>query len=217
MAYHFYLDGVELPVTPSSLQLKINNNNKTLTLINDGEINILKNPGLSEFSFEALLPSASYPFNNSDTQSINFYLEKLEELKASKKPFIFSVSRAKPNGNYMYDTSMSVSMEDYTIDENANKYGFDVMAKIKLKQYREYKTKMLNTKTNNKGETVATVKQNRPNNKDIPKTYTVKQGDCLWSIAKRYLGDGNKYGELAKLNNIKNPSLIYPGQVIKLG
>ena len=40
--YDFYLDKCLLPVTPSKLQIKINNANKTLTLIDEGQINILK-------------------------------------------------------------------------------------------------------------------------------------------------------------------------------
>lgn len=47
-------------------------------------------------------------------------------------------------------------------------------------------------------------------------TYTVKKGDTLWAIAKKYLGSGSKYQQLAKWNNISNPNLIYVGQVIKL-
>ena len=38
MVYDFYLDKCLLPVTPSKLSLKINNANKTLTLINEREI-----------------------------------------------------------------------------------------------------------------------------------------------------------------------------------
>lgn len=52
--------------------------------------------------------------------------------------------------------------------------------------------------------------------KETAKTYVVKKGDNLWNIAKKELGDGSKFGELAKKNGISNPSLIYPGQVIKL-
>lgn len=47
-------------------------------------------------------------------------------------------------------------------------------------------------------------------------TYTVKSGDTLWGIAETYLGSGSRYPELAKLNGISNPNLIYVGQVIKL-
>lgn len=45
--YEFYLDKCLLPVTPSKLELKINNANKTVTLINEGEINILSCAGRS--------------------------------------------------------------------------------------------------------------------------------------------------------------------------
>ena len=44
-------------------------------------------------------------------------------------------------------------------------------------------------------------------------TYTVKKGDTLSEIALRY---GTTYQELARINNIANPNLIYPGQVIKI-
>lgn len=46
--------------------------------------------------------------------------------------------------------------------------------------------------------------------------YTVKKGDTLWAIAKQYLGSGTKYTQIASENNIKNPNLIYPGQVFKI-
>lgn len=44
--YDFYLDKCLLPVTPPKLTIKINNTNKTITMIDDGEINILKKAGL---------------------------------------------------------------------------------------------------------------------------------------------------------------------------
>lgn len=47
-------------------------------------------------------------------------------------------------------------------------------------------------------------------------TYKVQKGDHLWGIAVRAYGDGFKWTEIAKVNNIANPSIIEPGQVIKL-
>jgi nucleoid-associated protein YgaU len=42
--------------------------------------------------------------------------------------------------------------------------------------------------------------------------YIVVSGDSLWAIAKKYYGNGSKYNRIVEANNIKNPSLIYPGQ-----
>ena len=44
--------------------------------------------------------------------------------------------------------------------------------------------------------------------------YTVQQGDTLFSIAQQAYGDGNQWPVIAKANNIANPNLIYPGQVL---
>lgn len=44
-------------------------------------------------------------------------------------------------------------------------------------------------------------------------TYTVQAGDTLSGIAQRY---GTTYQQLAQLNGIANPNLIYPGQVLKI-
>ena len=44
-------------------------------------------------------------------------------------------------------------------------------------------------------------------------TYTVQAGDTLSGIASKH---GTTYQELARINNIANPNVIYPGQVIKI-
>ena len=51
---------------------------------------------------------------------------------------------------------------------------------------------------------------------DIPKYYTVKDNDTLWDIAEKYLGSPLLYQELAAINRLPNPDLIYVGQVLKL-
>ena len=47
MSYACYLAGVQMP-TPAKLTVKIKNKNKTLILLNEGEINFLRTPGLTE-------------------------------------------------------------------------------------------------------------------------------------------------------------------------
>jgi LysM repeat protein len=46
--------------------------------------------------------------------------------------------------------------------------------------------------------------------------YTIKSGDNLSKIAKRFYGDANKYTAIAKANGISDPNKIQAGQELKL-
>ena len=55
--------------------------------------------------------------------------------------------------------------------------------------------------------------------KDTPpalRTYTVRKKDTLWSIAKRLLGDGQRWKEIVAANPGLDPQKLMPGQTIKL-
>ena len=216
MAYYFYLGNVLLPIPPSKLELKISNNNKTYDLINYSQINVLKNPGLSSLEFEVVLPNTKYPFAmyKNNFQNAKYYLG----VKVNRSAFQFIVVRKFPNGKDIFNTNIKVALEEYTITDTTEE-GFDTKVKIKLKQYKEYSTKKVQV----------TIKQYRPpavtrtvttNNTAVAKpsgqNYTVKRGDCLWNIAKRFYGNGAKYTTIYNANRskIRNPNLIYPGQVL---
>ncbi len=47
-------------------------------------------------------------------------------------------------------------------------------------------------------------------------SYTVTGGDSLWQIAVRAYGDGYRWTDIAKANNLVNPSLIHAGNVLIL-
>lgn len=311
--YSVFLDGWQFPVTPPKLNVAIKGKNKTLTLVNDGEINFLKTPGLTEIdSFDASFPMlAAYPFAvyPNGFKPPDYFLGKLESLMTNKKPAQFIVSRVSPAGKLLFSTNMQVSVESYTIKESATD-GLDVTVSIKLKQYKSFSTKTVtlppvvttpaptttttaakptttkkavkvgdvvdftgtkhytsstgNTgytcrpgkatvtkiasgakhpyhlvRVSGKGSTVygwvdavyvdgatsastkstATVTTSRAaTTAPKAKTYTVKKGDTLWAIAKKYTGSGAKYTQLynANTSKIKNPNLIYVGQVLTL-
>lgn len=218
--YSLFLDGVQMPITPSKISTKINGKNKTLTLMNDGEVNKLKRAGLTDISFEVDLPNTKYPYAvyPNGFQPANYYLERIEQMKIEGKPFQFILNRMKPNGDLLFDTNMTVSLEDYEIIEDAEN-GFDITVPINLKQYRYYGNKKLVVQSKETTTTTVKVEKARSTNgKTTPKTHTVVKGDTLWAICKKYYGKATRAmtDELAKKNNIKNPNLIYPGDVIKL-
>ncbi len=230
--YAVYLNGVQFPVAPKAIKTKIKNKNETITLINDGEINQLKTAGLTELSLELMLPqptSYSFAVYPSGFQPAAYYLGVLEELKTGKEPFQFIVSRTYGNTT-LFDTNLTVSLEDYTIKEDKSD-GPDIMVEINLKQFRDGSTKVLTTKTAADGTKTATVESARATTgKTKESSYTVKNGDTLSYIARKYLQDSGRYGELYQLNkevieaaakkqgqdSSGGGSKLYPGTVLQL-
>ncbi|HBG1230520.1 TPA: LysM peptidoglycan-binding domain-containing protein [Clostridioides difficile] len=229
MAYDFYLDGVQLPIPPAKLEIKVTNKNKTVDLINTGEVNILKKEGLSEISFEAEFTHNKLPFYHGTFRDVQFFLSKLELLKTDCKPFQFIVSRELGN-KVLFNTNMKVSLEEYNIVEDAENAS-DTKVAIKLKQYRDYSTKKLvpaPPKTTETGRPSVKIEPKRVDSINAPntKTYTVKSGDSLWSICQKQLGNGSLYKKVYELNKSmmdkanKGKKLskytIYKGQVLRL-
>ena len=221
MAYKMYIAGALMPITPSKVKVKINNQNKTLTLISGEEINILKEAKLTDVSFDVVLPQVPYPFTNGGAQSADYYLSLFERLKQSKTPFQWILNRSRPDGVALFYSNLTVGLEDYQITDDA-KEGFDLTVSVKLKQYRAFGTKTVTiTPAPAPSEpATATVQPAPRETTSAPKAanYTVKSGDCLWNIAKKQLGDGSRWKEIYELNKdkIKNPNLIYSGQSLTM-
>lgn len=201
MSYSVFFGKTLLPITPSKIKTKINNKNKTIDLINDGEVNIIKSTGLTDISMEVILPNQKYPYARylNGFKRAKAYLDIFEKLKKSKKPFQLIISRQLPKGTKLFYTNIKVTIEDYEIEDNA-KNGFDVVVNIKLRQYREYGTKKVVIKKETKKKVIkkkTRVKGNEPQ-KGIK--YRIKAGDTLWSISKKYYGDGSKYLQIYSAN-----------------
>jgi len=67
-----------------------------------------------------------------------------------------------------------------------------------------------------KGEQTSPVAPQPSADKISGDSYTIRRGDYLWEIAVRAYGDGYKWVEIARINNLTNPNLIHAENVLKL-
>ena len=231
--YNFYFkdgsDVLTFPITPGALSIKVGSNNKVVTLINEGDINILKSPSLIEVEFEARFPMRKYPYSR-EVADFQTYWDKFKELKEKKKSFRFIVARTTPNGKRTWDTNLLMALEDIELKESADE-GDDVLISFTLKQFKEYGVKILPVQVQESTTpppSTSTSPETRPteNKTETSQTYTVKSGDCLWNIAKKFYGNGAKYTVIynankaeieatAKKRGLKSSSnghWIFPGQ-----
>lgn len=195
------------------------NTNKRYETIGMGEVNIIKGIGLREIHLSIILPNdLTLPFvqpkytPNTILGKPIVYLEKFREFKANRKPLNFLITRILPNGEQIFKGNINVTLEEYTVYENAGEEG-DFMVDLVFREYIDIKEKILKPVENK--QNTYTVDVNRTE-KDKPKTYTVKPGDTLWKIAKRELNDETKYKYIMEINNITEPKKLQVGTVLKL-
>jgi len=210
-AYIFYFgkttltDTLTFPVTPESLEISIQNKNETVTLINEGEINLPKKAGLTELSFTARFPRRKQPYVcTSKLYAVDYYLGVLETLKTNKMAFSFHVTRLhRLSGGgigHFETTSMMVTLEEYTIKEDSDN-GDDILVDISLKQYKSYSSTRKSITSNgtvvNKPTSTTT---KTPTTTTKTTYYTVKKGDTLQTISKKFYGKYSLYTKIYNAN-----------------
>ena len=118
--------------------------------------------------------------------------------------------RRLADGTQKFCGNTEVLLEEYTVTEKGGEQG-DFWVEFFWKEWKEAKSIRYSIQGN------SMVAQGQARQAKQPAAgYTVQKGDSLWSIAKKQLGDGTKYKEIAQKNGIANPNRIYPGQVLKL-
>ena len=143
-----------------------------------------------------------------------YFLNCFKEYKATAKPVQLILFRRLADGTQLFCGNMDVLLEDYTVTEKGGEQG-DFWVEMCWKEWKTAKSIRYSVKGQNGGNVL--VEQGKERQAKTPAvTYTVKKGDCLWNIAKKQLGDGTKYKEIAQKNGISDPNRIYPGQVLKL-
>lgn len=139
---------------------------------------------------------------NTLSGTLNFIVnEETIKLKAGDTVKLKGLGKYLSGNYYVKDITRQISSNGYS--HAATLIKTDVGASLKT-----------STKSKDKKKPAKKVKSS--NSKDNAKrTYTVKKGDCLWNIAKKFYGNGSAYTKIydTNTNKIADPHWIYPGQV----
>ncbi|MBJ6360880.1 LysM peptidoglycan-binding domain-containing protein [Paenibacillus sp. GCM10012307] len=205
------------PVLPEEILVKKKGKGQTYDIVGLGEVNVIKSRELAEVSFESFFPAdknapyLSVPitqFNDPETcvKKINGWQES-----------IYPCRLLVQTENLKF--TIAVSIESFERWEAAG-HGGDIYFSLTLKEYKFYSVRRLVTEEDEKtGKTK--VKQEpakRPDERVPPDTYVLKQNDNLWKVAQLQLGDGSRWKELMKLNNLTEAQVkkLQVGMVLKL-
>lgn len=177
----------ELSVNPPELTVTQDNKDKTIDLLNVGEINVPGMRGLIKISISTFLPDSDSPFYTGNTPEK--VIQAVKKAKNGKKTIRIIISGSDVN------TLFTVSSMSETYKEGQA----DVYISWSFVEMRD-----LNT-----GQVASFVKRytdtglcTRSTKRSIPKVVTVQAGDTLWNIARRYYDDGSRWKDIAAANDM---------------
>lgn len=191
-----------LPVTPPSFEVSHGIKIETINIHTLGDVAVPGYGTLPSFKVDCMLPAKDYPFNQPSAVPDPYsYVRKFEAWSDSHTVLRWIISDTMVN--------CPVLIEDISYGEKDGTG--DVYATITLRKYRQLsavQTQANSTGNSDRAETASTAV--------TADAYTVKSGDTLSAIARKFYGNASLYAKLAKFNSIKNANIISVGQIIKL-
>lgn len=192
----------------------------TVVNINEiGNINLIGKSDLKRVTIESFFPNQDYSFVTTQQRHDPYvYVDSIERWRKSGKPIRLIITETPVN--------IALAIESFTYGERDGSgdvyYSLElaeyVFTNVKEQSKKEYSPPSKSGITEEDLAISKSVIDNltRGDTRDIPNSYTVKQGDTLSSIAKKQTGNSSNYNVIAEKNNIKNPNKISIGQVLKL-
>lgn len=187
-----------LPVTPPGYDWVRGVNYETIHIDQVGDLNFPAGKALHQGSIECLLPAQAYPFMVpgavADPQR---YLDQFNRWRRD-----YTVLRYIVSGT---DINEAVRIESVRQGENDGTN--DINVTLTLREYCAPEVAVTDAAVGSRSTDTAVTQT---------LIYVVQAGDTLWSIAKRFYGDGSLCWRLAAANGIKNANLIWPGQTLTI-
>ncbi len=198
------------PVLPEEVAISYGNSNDSMRVCGVGEITIIQDVEAAQISFSSFFPK--HYFSGCDYKDIPNPTEASDFIRgivASRKPALLTITGGM-------GISMYVTIPSYQTSEKGGDIG-TIHYKIKLKEYKESYVRQISVNISAKKAMIAAPVSRTDPASSGGSTYTVKKGDCLWNIAKKFYGGGPKYTIIYNANRSViggNPNLIFPGQVL---
>lgn len=180
-----------------------------VTIAGLGETTILQEPKAVTISFSSFFPKTYFPGCAVKKPLLpHAYINAISSWMNDKTVVRLYITKC--------DIVWYATIESFSYSQSGGDVGsYDYT--LSLKSYKTVRVRQINI---NKNKASAPKKTNaRVNTKSKPKTHTVKSGDCLYNIAKKYYGDGSKYTKIYETNKKiigSNPNLIKVGQVLTI-
>ncbi len=197
-----YLGQLVFPLLPESLTLTQQAAHQRVTLWDLGEVTQLRSPGQLTLSFSGFFPGEGSPTAAEAAR-------QLREMMTTHAAQLFVVAGVP------FPLSMQMTVEELTLTQQAGDED-GIHYALTLREYRTPTFTTIVTTYSDSGSGGTAALPQRPDSRPAETRYTVVKGDSLWAIARRFLGSGSRYPEIARLNQIPNSNLIYPGQVLRL-
>lgn len=200
------VDKIQLPVNPQSIGYGDSSNFEDIVLASGDEKTVVSGRNLRTVPISSFFPvnRASYVVSNKLMAPME-YVEKIKAWMDDRKVLRLQATQTNIN--------MMVTIRSFNWEETGGTLG-DIEYSLELKEYKPISYSVIKVVGN--GEKAAPTTTNRPpSSKTVPKNHTVKAGENLWIIAKKYYNDGSKSKDIYNKNKSiigKNPNLIKPGQ-----
>lgn len=204
---------ITIPVLPAKLKVTSAGKNETTTVLELGEILILRKKGLRAIAWDSFFPANSAPYVTGRITDPASIVQAIQRARDTETPIRFLITGTD------LDVNVRMGVDTFDYEERGGEVG-DFYYSIKLTEWKDYSPRriVLPAAPEQPAQAQEPERTGQPE-KAAAKTYTVKAGDCLWNIAKALYGKGSDYTKIYDANKGtigSNPNLIYPGQVFTI-
>lgn len=211
---------LHLPVNPGEVTINREKMFETLTILNLGEIDVTTGEKLKEISFSSFFPrDYEHYCQYTDIPDPQEAMNLLTLWTHSRRPVRLIITKTIINTLVLVTAHVS----QFKGGEPGDVY-YDFTARtfrrVGARTVPMVPAGLLGTESRPDMETVSDGSRGlRVDERESATTYTVVEGDSLWEIAARLLGDPARWEDIYELNQDTigaNPSLIIPGMVLTL-